>query len=154
MIFTTFVYLLSLPYVVTVSQQLSLRLIYNKEFTSCELIKIAVIFVKVHLIKRQSIEAFAKANARSRVSFTIWLTAVKYADWNQAADIQLTFGAADLLGKGTSRVVFDIGGNNYRMICKYAFGQKVVHLFVCWIGTHAEYDKLCNDNKQFTVNIY
>lgn len=127
---------------------------YRIKFTFCELIQTSVIFVKVHLIKRQTIEAFALANARSRVSLALWLTAVKYADWNQAADIQATFGAADLLGKGTSRVVFNIGGNNYRMICKYAFGQKQVHLFVCWIGIHAEYDKLCNDNKQYTVNIY
>ncbi|WP_298608866.1 type II toxin-antitoxin system HigB family toxin [uncultured Spirosoma sp.] len=53
-----------------------------------------------------------------------------------------TFGAADLLGNGTNRIVFDIGGNYYRMICKYAFGKNQVHLFVCWIGAHAEYVKL------------
>lgn len=40
------------------------------------------------------------------------------------------------------------------MIGKYIFGDKQVHLFVCWLGTHAEYDKLCKDNKQYTVNIY
>jgi HigB_toxin, RelE-like toxic component of a toxin-antitoxin system len=59
-----------------------------------------------------------------------------------------------LLGRGSNRVVFDIGGSNYRMICKYAFGEKQVHLFICWIGTHAEYDKLCAGREQYTVTNY
>src|ERR1051326_8227686 len=104
--------------------------------------------MKVHLIKKQTIEEYAAKNARSRSSFENWLTTLKYADWNKPEDIQDTLSSTDLLGKGTNRVVFDIAGNNYRMICKYAFGEKQVHLFVCWIGTHGEYDKLCDDNKQ------
>jgi mRNA interferase HigB len=110
--------------------------------------------MKVHLIKKQTIEDYVVNHARSRSSFTLWLTALKNADWNEPGDMAKTFGAADLLGNGTNRVVFDIGGNNFRMICKYAFGDKAVHLFICWIGTHAEYDKLCNKNEQYTVNMY
>ena len=110
--------------------------------------------MKIHLIKKQTIEDFVTRYARSRSSFGLWLTAVKFADWNQPADIQQTFGSVDLLGNSSNRVVFDIGGNNYRMICKYSFGEKQVHLFICWIGTHAEYDGLCNKNQQYTVNIY
>ena len=53
-----------------------------------------------------------------------------------------TFPSADLLGDGTEKVIFDIGGNNYRIICKYWFSRDDVHLYVKWIGTHAEYDKL------------
>jgi len=68
--------------------------------------------------------------------------------------MQATFRSTDLLGKSSSRAVFDIAGNSYRMICKYAFGEKQVHLFVCWIGTHAEYTKLCADKEQYTVSIY
>lgn len=110
--------------------------------------------MKVHLIRKETIENFAVSNARSKTSFATWLTAVKYADWTVPADIITTFGTADILGNGSNRVVFNIGGNNYRMICKYVFGVKQVHLFVCWIGTHAEYDKLCDDGEQFTVTDY
>ena len=60
----------------------------------------------------------------------------------------------DILGSGSNRVVFNIGGNNYRMICRYQFGISKVHLFVKWIGTHAEYTKLCNDGKQYDINGY
>ncbi|MES2328836.1 MAG: hypothetical protein V4539_04485 [Bacteroidota bacterium] len=40
------------------------------------------------------------------------------------------------------------------MICHYVFGDKEMHLFVCWIGTHAEYTKLCADKKQYIVSDY
>ncbi len=110
--------------------------------------------MKVRLIKRRSIEDFALRNARSRSSFRIWLALLKQADWNKPTDIAATFGSADLLGNGSNRVVFDIAGNNYRMICKYHFGVTRIHLFIKWIGTHAEYTGLCRDNEQYTVNIY
>ena len=110
--------------------------------------------MKVHLIRKETIEAFAKQNARSRASFQNWLTKLKYADWKTPGDIIATFGSADLLGNNSNRVVFDIAGNAYRMICKYAFGDKQVHLFVCWIGTHAAYDKVCSLNEQYTVSDY
>jgi mRNA interferase HigB len=108
--------------------------------------------MKVRLIKKKSIENFALQNARCRSSFKLWLTALKYADWNEPEDIMATFGSADLLGNGINRVVFDIAGNNYRMICKYQFGETEVHLYVKWIGTHADYTKLCKDKLQYTVN--
>lgn len=110
--------------------------------------------MKVHLIRKETIADFILRNARSKSSFAVWVTAVKYADWSEPSDIQDTFGSADLIGGGSSRVVFDIGGNNYRMICKYAFGEKQVHLFICWIGTHTEYDELCSRNEQYTITNY
>lgn len=110
--------------------------------------------MKVHLIRKETIEEFARRNAQSRTSLEEWLTKIRYADWEKPADMHATFRSTDLLGKSSSRVVFDISGNNYRMICKYAFGDNQVHLFVCWIGTHAEYDKLCDNNEQYSVSIY
>lgn len=110
--------------------------------------------MRVRLIVKQTIEDFVAGNAQSRKPFNFWLSTIKFAAWSTPEDIQSTFGSADLLGNGSNRVVFNIGGNNYRMICKYHFGKKFIHLFVCWIGTHNEYDKLDNNNEQYTVNDY
>ncbi|WP_026629317.1 type II toxin-antitoxin system HigB family toxin [Dyadobacter alkalitolerans] len=110
--------------------------------------------MKVHLIKRRSIEDFVNINAPARQSFGDWLNKIKYADWQQPEDMKSTFNSVDLLGKGSNRVVFNVGGNNYRMICKYVFGEKQIHLFVCWIGTHAAYTTLCKAQKQYHVNVY
>ena len=86
--------------------------------------------MKVHLIKKQSIEGYVLKNAGSKVSFNSFLSILKAADWNEPNDITSTFNSADILGKSTDRVVFNIGGNNYRIICKYYFGDRRVHLFV------------------------
>jgi len=110
--------------------------------------------MKTHLIKKQSIEDYIVKNAQSRTSFEIWLSILKRSDWNDPNDIVSTFNNADILGNGSDRVVFNIGGNNYRMICKFHFGYMKIHLFIKWIGTHAEYTKLCNDGKQFEINSY
>ncbi len=110
--------------------------------------------MKVHLIKIRSIEDYILKNARSKVSFEIWLSIIKRADWNEPNDIISTFNSADILGKGSDRVVFNIGGNHYRLICKYYFGKMNVHLFVKWIGTHAEYNKLCKEGQQYDINMF
>jgi mRNA interferase HigB len=110
--------------------------------------------MKIHLIKKQTIQAFTEKYASSKNPFAYWLAIIKLADWNEPADIMATFGSADLLGNGSNRVVFDIAGNNFRMICKYLFGEMQVHLFICWIGTHAEYTKVCKEKEQYTINNY
>jgi len=110
--------------------------------------------MKIHLIKKQTVLLFASQHARSRVSIALWLGKVKYADWSKPQDIKKTFGHADLLGKSSRRVVFDLGGNEFRLICQYHFGEKYLHLFICWIGTHTEYMNLCQMQQQYSINIY
>ena len=110
------------------------------------------VFVKVHLIKRQSIEAYAKSQNEEN-SFNERLCKLKEADWNRPMDMKKTFNSVDFLGKGCDRVVFDIGGNNHRLICKYYFGKKQIHLYVCWLGTNPEYDKLNARKEQYTVTL-
>ena len=110
--------------------------------------------MRVHLIKKQTLEDFAQSNPRSKKSLEDWLEKLKVADWGQPSDMKNTYNTADILGKSSNRVIFDIAGNNYRMICKYMFGLKQVYLFVCWLGTHAAYDKVCKQGEQYTINLY
>jgi mRNA interferase HigB len=110
--------------------------------------------MRVHLIKEKTIEDYIASHAIGKSSFRLWLNVIKTTDWKEPKDILETFGSADLLGNGTERVVFDIGGNNYRLIAKYDFAKTRVHLTICWIGSHAEYSKLCNANKQYDVRMY
>jgi mRNA interferase HigB len=110
--------------------------------------------MRVHLIEKQTIQDYISSHASGKSSFEFWLTIIKYADLETPADIQKTFGSADSLGHGTNRIVFDVGGNKYRMICKYHFGSSNVHLFVCWIGSHREYDELCKRREQYTICSY
>lgn len=110
--------------------------------------------MKVHLIKKQTIEDYILINPASKSSFEDWLEKLKHADWVISADTRRTFGSADLLGRSSNRVIFNIGGNNYRLIRKYFFGKKQVHLFVCWIGSHTAYDKLNEKNEQYSISLF
>lgn len=110
--------------------------------------------MKIRLVKKTTIEQFIANNVQSEGPLHYWLDVLNEADWNTTNDIIASFSSSDFLGKGSERVIFNIGGNNYRMICKYKFGIKNVHLYVKWIGTHAEYDKLCQKKQQYTVSLY
>ena len=67
-----------------------------------------------------------------------WYREAEKADWTCWSDIKAQFGSADSPGNG--RVVFNIGGNKYRLIVKVEYRMKKV--FVRWIGTHKAYDEL------------
>jgi mRNA interferase HigB len=112
--------------------------------------------MKTHLIKERTIQDYMKLHASSKPSFVAWIQLVKNANWNNLNDIKKTFSSASLLGNGTNRVIFDIAGNNHRMICDVYFSTEVetCTLFVKWIGTHAQYDLLCAKNQQYTIDIY
>jgi len=110
--------------------------------------------MKIHLVKKVTIENYYRVHQGSSQAFITWLKTLKRADWNNPGDIKTTFATAVLLGKSSLRVVFDIGGGNYRMICQYGFGKNEVHLFVKWIGSHSEYDKINKMGLQYTINMF
>lgn len=110
--------------------------------------------MKVHIIKEQTIRDYMLKYPSSTAGFNQWLTLTRIAFWEKPADIVKLFPSSDILGNGSQRVVFNICGNRYRMIVTYHFGKGMVHLFITWIGTHAEYSRLCSHNQQYTIKIY
>lgn len=84
--------------------------------------------MRVHLIRKETIENYIRLNARSSTSLEDWLAKLSNADWEQPGDIKKTYGSADLLGKGSNKVIFDLGGNNYRMICIWQKAGTSVYL--------------------------
>jgi len=63
---------------------------------------------------------------------------VRAANWSKPTDIKEVFRSADILPN--DRVVFNIGGNKYRLVVSVHYRGKRV--FVRFIGIHAEYDKI------------
>jgi mRNA interferase HigB len=68
----------------------------------------------------------------------MWYRHVTKADWSSPADIKADFGTASILREG--RVVFNLGGNKYRLVVKINYPYRVV--YVRFIGTHAAYDRI------------
>ena len=67
-----------------------------------------------------------------------WVAAVKAAHWPDPPSIKSTFNSADILKDG--RVVFDIGGNKYRLVAWINYAYATV--YVRFIGTHKDYDHI------------
>lgn len=109
---------------------------------------------RVHLVKERTLEKFANENPGFRSAASQFLDRLKEAGWSEPADIKKDFSAADLLGNGSMRVIFDLGGNKFRMICSYYFGFNSVKLYICWIGNHRDYDELCRKGLQYTISLY
>jgi mRNA interferase HigB len=58
--------------------------------------------MKVHLIKKQTLEDFAYIHSGSRSSPDDWTEKLKLADWQQPSDRKRTYNTADILGKGST----------------------------------------------------
>lgn len=68
-----------------------------------------------------------------------WFALVQAADWSSPADVKAMFGATvDFVAD--NKVIFDIGGNTYRLIVYVAYRYRRV--LVKFVGTHAEYDRV------------
>lgn len=86
---------------------------------------------------RQLIEKFMRKHANARPSLSAWLDEAEAAEWKTPQDIKERYRSADFLSG--NRVVFDIGGNNYRMVVVVRYLNGI--LLIQKIGTHAEYSK-------------
>jgi mRNA interferase HigB len=87
---------------------------------------------------------FMKRHPQARGPLKAWLAEAESARWMQWADIKNRYPSADLIsgasGKSPGhRVVFNIKGNNYRLVVQVYFNQG--NAIIERIGTHAEYSK-------------
>lgn len=89
----------------------------------------------MHIISRKKIRDFGDKYPESRKSMNRWYIIVKKADFKTFQDVKNLFPSADQV-KGFT--VFNIGGNNYRLIAYISFRAK--RLYIRHILTHKEYD--------------
>jgi mRNA interferase HigB len=68
----------------------------------------------------------------------VWHSDVRKAQWESPDQIKREYSSASFLRD--NRVVFNIKGNDYRLIVHIDYKRKIVR--VKFIGTHSEYDKI------------
>lgn len=108
--------------------------------------------MKVNLIKWSNVINLCSTNSQMDKAFQIFREKVRYADWNSPQDALNTFNHTDIVvceDQNWNRMVFNIGGNKYRLVCGYHVGANKMTLFVKFAGTHKEYDDIdvCTVNK-------
>lgn len=90
------------------------------------------------IANKEILDDFVQLHTQAAKPLNKWLDDVMKAKWHQHNDIKAMFPSADYVKNG--RYVFNIGGNNYRLVAVVIFVGGVVN--IRFIGTHAEYDKI------------
>jgi mRNA interferase HigB len=90
----------------------------------------------VRVISKPAILKFAEEYPNALVPMMNWYRITKRADRGSLAEVRRDFAHADIVGR---RTVFNIHGNDYRLIARVNYRTKRV--FILYILTHVEYSK-------------
>jgi mRNA interferase HigB len=90
----------------------------------------------LRVVGREAISEFQKKHPDSGAPLNRWVGIVEAASWKSPAEVRATLGSADFVG---GKVVFNIGGNKYRLIAAISFEIRMVSVEA--VLTHSEYDK-------------
>ena len=88
------------------------------------------------------IKEFAKLHPDSEVALGDWFKKTTKGEWACLSDIRKTSNSVDYVGN--NRYVFNIKGDNYRLIVIIIFASKKV--YIRFIGTHSEYERIDASN--------
>ena len=90
----------------------------------------------MRIVSEKRLRECSKLYPKAGTPLTNWAEVVERSAWANPADLRRTFASADVVGELT---VFNIGGNNYRLIAYVHYRRQIV--FVKHVLTHEEYDK-------------
>ena len=89
----------------------------------------------MHIISRKALRDFWTRHPDSQGPLTRWFKITQRSEFENFAQLRQTFPSADNVG---DLVVFNIGGNKYRLIASIHFNRQ--KLYVRHVLTHTEYD--------------
>ncbi len=99
--------------------------------------------MKINLVKWVNVLETVKRDKEMLNAFIKFYEKLKDVTWDKPNDVLNTFNSADIIKcKSSNRIVFKVGGNKYRLITGYYFGKRLINLYVKFVGTHKQYDKI------------
>jgi len=91
----------------------------------------------LQVLAKSALRRFWEIHPQAETPLRLWHAIVSRATWANYVELKATFGTADIIGD--SRVIFNIGGNKYRLVARISFAYGRV--MVKFIGTH-NYDDI------------
>ena len=94
----------------------------------------------MRIISRKTLRVFWERPGRhdAEQPLKAWFREAAGADWASPGEVKASFGSASIVGN--SRVVFNIGGNKYRLVVRVNYAYRIMYVrFIC---THQEYDAI------------
>lgn len=92
----------------------------------------------MRVIAKGPLREFWKHHPDAEGPLKAWHSEAEEAAWRTPADVKAQYRSASILPGG--RVVFNIGGNKYRLVVKINYAYQI--LYVRFIGTHKAYDQI------------
>lgn len=94
----------------------------------------------MRIISHRKLRDFYESKGRedAKIALERWYQIAEEAEWKNFSDIRVDFPNADYVGN--QHYVFNIKGNNYRLIVVIKF--TINRIFIRFVGTHKEYDKI------------
>ena len=92
----------------------------------------------MRIISIKVLKEFIDKHPQSKSSLEAWWNEAKVANWQNSQQIKEQYASASFVGN--NRVVFNIKGNDFRLVVAvaYRFGA----LYIKFVGTHEEYNKI------------
>jgi len=92
----------------------------------------------VRVIAKRTLRTFWGKHKNCEEQLKSWFKEAEDAEWKGPGDIKTDFPSASFLKD--NRVVFNIKGNDYRLIVKINYSYRIV--WIRFVGTHSKYDKI------------
>jgi mRNA interferase HigB len=92
----------------------------------------------MRIIKEKTLKELYKLDRykKAKPAIKSWINEVRFSEWNNIAELKAKYKNASIIS--SKRIVFNIKGNNYRLIVDIEYQLQIV--FIVWFGTHDEYD--------------
>lgn len=97
----------------------------------------------MRIIAKKALTDYYARHPEAKAALEDWYAKAKEAEWRNFSDIKATFNSVDAVGN--QRYIFNIKGNDFRLIVIIQFNHG--RIYIRFIGTHAEYDKLKDASK-------
>lgn len=91
----------------------------------------------MRIIAKSTLREFWEQHPDAEEPLLAWYREVQKEDWNSPAKVKEKYRSASFVG---DRVVFNIKGNNYRLVVRINYAFRVV--YVRFVGTHRQYDAI------------
>ncbi|HRH34932.1 MAG TPA: type II toxin-antitoxin system HigB family toxin [Catalimonadaceae bacterium] len=92
----------------------------------------------MRVIAKRTLKEFWVKNAIAEQPLKAWFREAEMANWKSPSEVKQDFPSASILSN--NRLVFNIKGNRFRLIVQVNYEYAMV--WIRFIGTHAEYDKI------------
>ena len=98
----------------------------------------------MRVLSKQAVDEFNRKHPAARSSLLTWYTLARTCKASDLAALKQTFGSVDYVSP--KHYVFDVGGNNYRVVAAIHFDRQ--KLFIRHVFTHKEYDEWTEANRR------